>query len=58
MLAKTILAMGANEQPNTKAPKVPTAKKHETCSSFATMHSKPIATDIVLVLLQTTREGI
>ena len=26
MLATTILAMGANEQPNTKAAKVPTAK--------------------------------
>ena len=44
MLATTILAMGVNEQPNTKAAKVPTAKKHETCSSFATMHSKPIKT--------------
>ena len=30
MLATTILAMGANVQPNTKAAKVPTAKKHET----------------------------
>ena len=27
MLATTILAMGANEQPNTKAAKVPTAKR-------------------------------
>ena len=45
ILATTILAMGANEQPNTKTVKVPTAKKHETCSSFATMHSKPIKTE-------------